>query len=172
MTASGSSETLLSREISSPVGALQLVASECGLRAIDVRLGHAGGADDPETGAEMSPPAKSSILDEAERQLHEYFEGRRVVFEIPLDPVGTEFQLAAWRILSTIPYGTTISYADQARALGDVRKARAVGGANGRNPIPIIVPCHRVIGSDGSLTGFALGTDMKKSLLDFERRHQ
>jgi methylated-DNA-[protein]-cysteine S-methyltransferase len=149
----------------SPVGTLQLVASEHGLREINLRTG-----TDAETGTEMSPAAKSSILDEAERQLVEYFEQRRVVFDIPLDPVGTEFQLKAWRVLSTIPYGTTISYAEQARALGDVRKARAVGSANGRNPIPIVVPCHRVIGSNGSLTGFALGTDMKQALLDLERR--
>ena len=142
-----------------------MVASEHGLREINLRTG-----TDAETGTEMSPAAKSSILDEAERQLVEYFEQRRVVFDIPLDPVGTEFQLKAWRVLSTIPYGTTISYAEQARALGDVRKARAVGSANGRNPIPIVVPCHRVIGSNGSLTGFALGTDMKQALLDLERR--
>ncbi len=157
---------LHSREISSPVGTLTLVASERGLRAINVRTGTDSG-----TRSEMSSPARTSVLDEAERQLDEYFEGCRVEFDIPLDLVGTEFQLAAWRILSMIPYGSTISYAEQARALGDVRKARAVGGANGRNPIPIIVPCHRVIGSDGSLTGFALGTEMKKSLLDLERCH-
>lgn len=150
---------------------LQLVASERGLRAIHLREGGTGAGADFETGTAMSPPARSSILDEAERQLEEYFEQRRVVFDIPLDPVGTEFQLKAWRVLSTIPYGTTISYAEQARALGDVRKARAVGGANGRNPIPIVIPCHRVIGSDGSLTGFALGTDLKQTLLDLERHH-
>jgi methylated-DNA-[protein]-cysteine S-methyltransferase len=115
-----------------------------------------------------TPDRTSAVLDAAQRQLLEYFDGRRTTFDLELDPVGTEFQLSAWRVLSGIPYGTTISYADQARALGDVRKARAVGGANGRNPIPIIVPCHRVIGSDGSLTGFAAGTDIKKFLLDFE----
>jgi methylated-DNA-[protein]-cysteine S-methyltransferase len=152
--------------MSSPVGTLQLVASERGLREINFRT-----ATDSPTGTEMPPPATSSILDEAERQLAEYFEQRRVVFDLPLDPVGTDFQLKAWSVLSTIPYGTTISYAEQARALGDVRKARAVGGANGRNPIPIVVPCHRVIGSNGSLTGFALGTDLKQALLDLERQH-
>lgn len=151
------------------MGTLRLVASERGLRAIHLRGVDVPADADCGTGSEMSPPGKSSILDETERQLAEYFERCRVEFDIPLDPVGTVFQMKAWRVLSTIPYGTTISYADQARALGDERKARAVGGANGRNPIPIVVPCHRVIGSDGSLTGFALGTDVKKTLLDLER---
>jgi methylated-DNA-[protein]-cysteine S-methyltransferase len=149
------------REIFSPIGMLRLVASKCGLRAIDL----------VENTATLSTFVLSNILDEAELQLTEYFEGRRVEFDIPLDPVGTEFQKSAWRVLSTIPYGTTISYAEQARALGDVRKARAVGGANGRNPIPIVVPCHRVIGSDGSLTGFAVGLEIKKFLIDHEHRH-
>jgi methylated-DNA-[protein]-cysteine S-methyltransferase len=160
------SETLGTRQISSPVGTLHLLASDRGLREINLRPGA-----DSVTVTEMTSAAQSSVLDEAERQLAEYFGHRRVEFDIPLDPLGTEFQLKAWRVLTTIPYGTTISYADQARALGDVRKARAVGGANGRNPIPIVVPCHRVIGSNGSLTGFALGMDLKRSLLDFERRH-
>jgi methylated-DNA-[protein]-cysteine S-methyltransferase len=140
---------------------LRLVVSECGLRAIDL----------VENTAMLSTSECSTILDEVELQLTEYFEGRRVEFDIPLDPVGTEFQKSAWRVLSRIPYGTTISYAEQARALGDVRKARAVGGANGRNPIPIVVPCHRVIGSDGSLTGFAVGLEVKKFLIDHEHRH-
>jgi len=146
-------------------------ASESGVRAIlwadENQLSHAG-----LEGARLVSDDGSHIgLETAQRQLTEYFDGRRTQFDLPLDPAGTDFQLSAWRALTEIPYGTTISYAQQARALGDVRKARAVGGANGRNPIPIVVPCHRVIGSDGSLTGFALGMPIKKFLLDLERRH-
>lgn len=156
------------RAISSPVGHLTVIASTQGLRAIVWE------DEDPESYSGVRgtrfETAPSAILDETEGQLGEYFAGERRQFDIPLDPVGTDFQKSAWKVLSTIPFGCTISYGDQARALGDVRKARAVGGANGRNPIPIVVPCHRVIGSDGSLTGFALGMDVKKFLLDFEKR--
>lgn len=155
--------------MSSPIGTLTLFSSEKGLRAI------AWGDEDPDghrgvRGAQLDSSGQSRILDETERQLTEYFDGQRRQFDVPLDPVGTPFQMSVWRVLSSIPYGSTISYGDQARALGDARKARAVGGANGRNPIPIIVPCHRVVGSDGSLTGFAIGTDVKKQLLDLESR--
>jgi methylated-DNA-[protein]-cysteine S-methyltransferase len=102
-------------------------------------------------------------------QLTEYFDGERQEFDLPLDPIGTEFQQAAWSALRTIPYGTTVSYGEQAARMGDRRKARAVGAANGRNPISIVVPCHRVVGSNGSLTGFAGGLDTKAWLLDHER---
>jgi methylated-DNA-[protein]-cysteine S-methyltransferase len=103
------------------------------------------------------------------RQLQEYFAGNRRDFDLPLDPVGTEFQQQVWHVLRTIPYGETISYGEQARRLGDVNKSRAVGAANGRNPISIIVPCHRVVGSTGKLTGFAGGLDTKAWLLQHER---
>ena len=103
-------------------------------------------------------------------QLGEYFEGHRQDFDLPLDPTGTEFQLSAWTALRSIPFGTTVSYGEQAEQMGDKRKARAVGAANGRNPISIIVPCHRVVGSNGSLTGFAGGIDTKDWLLIHERR--
>lgn len=163
-------ETLQSRTMASPIGTLTLFASMKGVRAITC------GTEDPTSfsglgSALIQKSGRSGVLDRAERQIGEYFSGKRRTFDIDLDPVGTEFQLAAWKVLSTIPYGHTITYGDQARALGDARKARAVGGANGRNPIPIIVPCHRVIGSDGSLTGFAIGTDVKKFLLELERGH-
>lgn len=167
-------ETVSVRRFDSPVGLLSISASQHGLRSITwdcqdasaaVAVAHA------DLGAETRARERGEeILELVHRQLGEYFEGHRREFDLPLDPVGTPFQLAAWRILSSIPFAETISYADQARALGDVRKARAVGGANGRNPIPIVVPCHRVIGSDGSLTGFAVGTDIKSSLLEHERR--
>ncbi len=103
-------------------------------------------------------------------QLGEYFAGERQEFDLPLDPVGTDFQQSAWSALRTIPYGTTVSYGEQAARMGDRRKARAVGAANGRNPISIVVPCHRVVGSNGALTGFAGGIDNKAWLLDHEQR--
>jgi methylated-DNA-[protein]-cysteine S-methyltransferase len=109
-----------------------------------------------------------SILRASARQLEEYFSGLRTTFDLPLDPSGTPFQRAAWEILRTIPFGRTMTYGAQARRLGGANKARAVGAANGRNPLPIIVPCHRVIGADGSLTGFAAGVERKAWLLRHE----
>jgi methylated-DNA-[protein]-cysteine S-methyltransferase len=164
-------EELVVRSMESPVGTLRMFASARGLRAIlwadEKQLSYAG-----LKGARIEADDGTHIgLATATHQLGEYFDGRRTRFDLALDPVGTEFQMSAWRVLTEIPYGTTINYAQQARALGDVRKARAVGGANGRNPIPVVVPCHRVIGSDGSLTGFAVGTPIKKFLLDLEREH-
>lgn len=108
-------------------------------------------------------------LAELERQIGEYFAGTRREFDLPLDPAGTDFQKKAWRQLTTIPFGTTISYAEQAAALGSPRAVRAVASANARNPIAIVVPCHRVIGKDGSLTGYSGGLDRKRALLDLER---
>jgi methylated-DNA-[protein]-cysteine S-methyltransferase len=153
-----------------PVGVLTLVASERGLRAVmwpderdgRVPLGEATGAG----------PRAEHILDDAVRELHEYFVGERTEFDLPLDPVGTEFQQQVWQVLRTIPYGQTISYGEQAARLGDKNKSRAVGAANGRNPISIIVPCHRVVGSNGKLTGFAGGLDNKDWLLRHERQDQ
>ena len=105
---------------------------------------------------------------EVKKQLGEYFAGKRTRFDIDLAPEGTPFQLAAWRQLRRIPYGETISYGEQARRMGRPKSSRAVGGANGENPISIIVPCHRVIGSDGRLTGFGGGLDVKRRLLELE----
>jgi methylated-DNA-[protein]-cysteine S-methyltransferase len=161
-----------SRVIPSPVGELTLVASEHGLRAVLW-------VDDDERRVPLSngDPGDDQIAAEAERmldlavaQLAEYFDGRRIDFDVPLDPQGTPFQLAAWKTLQTIPFGQTMSYGEQARTMGDSRKARAVGGANGRNPLSIFVPCHRVVGSKGKLTGFAAGLTAKAWLLDHERR--
>jgi methylated-DNA-[protein]-cysteine S-methyltransferase len=108
------------------------------------------------------------VLDDARRELDAYFAGRLRTFSIPLAPNGTEFQRRVWSALCDIPFGTTISYADLARRLSKAAAVRAVGAANGRNPIPIIVPCHRVIGSDGSLTGFGGGIARKRWLLEHE----
>jgi methylated-DNA-[protein]-cysteine S-methyltransferase len=152
----------------SPVGELTLVASEHGLRAVmwpDERDGRVPLGDTSGGG-----PAAERILADAVRELEEYFAGERTEFDLPLDPVGTPFQQQAWHVLRTIPYGRTISYGEQADRLGDRNKSRAVGAANGRNPISIIVPCHRVVGSTGKLTGFAGGLDTKDWLLRHERR--
>ncbi len=160
-------ETLYRSVIDSPVGPLTLVASTDGLRGLvwlqdDELQRRVADADS----IRRDP---TGVLDQTARELDEYFAGERIEFEVPLDPVGTPFQLAAWMALRSIPYGETVSYGDQARRLGDVRKSRAVGAANGKNPISIIVPCHRVIGSDGSLVGFGGGLSTKAWLLDHER---
>ena len=105
---------------------------------------------------------------EVRAQLADYFDGRRTVFDLPLAMQGTPFQLRAWRALQDIPYGETISYGEQARRIGRPADPRAVGQANGRNPIAVIVPCHRVIGADGSLTGYGGGLERKRRLLELE----
>jgi methylated-DNA-[protein]-cysteine S-methyltransferase len=110
-------------------------------------------------------------LPEVARQLEEYFTGRRRVFDLPIRMEGTEFQRRAWRMLMEIPYGQTRSYGEQAKRIGNPNASRAVGLANGRNPIPIVVPCHRVIGADGSLTGFGGGIERKRWLLVHEGLH-
>jgi methylated-DNA-[protein]-cysteine S-methyltransferase len=107
-------------------------------------------------------------LEEARKQIDEYFRGERTKFELELSPEGTPFQQAAWRQLRRIPYGETISYGEQARRMGRPKASRAVGAANGQNPISIVVPCHRVIGADGRLTGYGGGLGKKKKLLDLE----
>jgi methylated-DNA-[protein]-cysteine S-methyltransferase len=152
------------RTIASPVGALKLVASARGLRAVlwendnpkRVRVGETVvGPDHP-------------VLLQAERELAEYFAGNRTSFGLPLDAAGAEFQKKVWSALSTIPYGATRSYGELARQIGAPKASRAVGAANGRNPLSIVVPCHRAIGSNGALTGFAGGLETKRYLLSLE----
>lgn len=145
--------------MTTPIGELTLVATDTALREVHL------------PGAPLStvPPGRSPVLDEARRQLGEYFAGDRQHFDVPIEPVGTPFQVMAWNALCSIPFGATISYGEQARRLGDRHKARAVGAANGRNPLPIIVPCHRVVGANGHLTGFGGGMACKAWLLDHER---
>jgi methylated-DNA-[protein]-cysteine S-methyltransferase len=103
------------------------------------------------------------------RQLEEFFAGKRTTFDLPMAPAGTDFQKRVWTELTRIPYGETISYAELAKRVGSEGAARAVGRANATNPIAVVVPCHRVIGADGSLTGYAYGVELKRSLLDFEK---
>jgi methylated-DNA-[protein]-cysteine S-methyltransferase len=112
---------------------------------------------------------KFRILEDCKKQLNEYFAGQRKIFTIPLEPEGTDFQKKVWQALMQIPYGKTISYGELANKMGDKNLMRAVGAANGRNPVAIIIPCHRVIGSGGNLTGYAGGLWRKKWLLDLEQ---
>ena len=114
--------------------------------------------------------AETPLIKKAAAQLAEYFTGKRTKFDLPLAPVGTEFQLSVWRALQTIPFAETRSYGDIAALIGNPKACRAVGMANNRNPIAIIIPCHRVIGRDGSLTGYGGGLDVKQYLLDLEKR--
>lgn len=146
----------------SPVGRLRLVAGEDGLRRICFPRERHPRPDDLEG---EHAPARLAF---ARRQLDEYFAGKRRSFELPLAPRGTAFQLRVWEALRTIAWGATWSYAELAHHLGQPKAVRAVGGANGRNPLPIVVPCHRVIGADGSLTGFGGGLRIKALLLALE----
>lgn len=150
------------RYLPTPIGELLLAGSENRLLRIEFESGKTRRGPDPGWRRD------DDSLDEAARQLRDYFAGARCDFDLALDPRGTEFQLRTWRALRDIPYGATATYADVARAIGKPRAVRAVGAANGRNPLPIVVPCHRVIGSDGSLTGFGGGTDVKRKLLQLE----
>jgi methylated-DNA-[protein]-cysteine S-methyltransferase len=164
-----SSAALCSCTLDGPLGLLTIVASDEGVRAV------LWANDDPrrvphDVPVEPTQVEQHPVLASAAAQLEEYFDGSRRTFDVPLDARGTDFQRSAWRALSAIPFGTTVSYGEQAAAMGDRRKARAVGAANGRNPISIIVPCHRVIGSGGALTGFAGGIEAKAWLLEHERR--
>ena len=152
--------------IDSPLGKLTIVAQSSKLVAIlwendqpnRVRLG------------EMEQEDNDSTLLEAERQLQEYFQGKRQQFDLPMEFNGTEFQKQVWQALLQIPYGETRSYLDIATAIGNKKAVRAVGAANGRNPISIIAPCHRVIGASGALTGFAGGLEAKALLLSVEQK--
>ena len=152
--------------ISSPVGRLTLVATDEGLAAILWANDRPGRVRLPLEAEEPTHP----ILIETGRQLAEYFAGARTSFTLPLDPHGTPFQQKVWRALLTIPFGETRTYSEIARQIGSAAAGRAVGAANGRNRIAIVVPCHRVIGADGSLTGFAAGLDRKRFLLGLEAK--
>lgn len=171
MTTIMHSPILASRTVGNPFGSLTLVGSKAGIRAI------LWPADNPARAGlggvrlhDASHDDSLDVLDEAALQLEEYFAGTRTTFDLPLDLQGTPFQCAAWRALAEIPYGETRSYADQATRLGRPRAVRAVGTANGRNPLSLVLPCHRVVGSDGALHGFAGGLEVKATLLAFERR--
>ena len=147
--------------LSTPIGELTLTASDSSLTGIYFPTSRHGPAP---AGADTA----NEILTRAGTELSEYFAGTRTTFDLPLDATGTAFERRVWELLRAIPYGTTTSYGELAKRLGDPKEARAVGAANGKNPIPIIVPCHRVIGANGDLTGFGGGIERKRWLLQHE----
>jgi len=150
------------RTVSTPLGDITAVADEDGLTRVIL----AGDDGSVLTEATEGGP----IVDAAAQQLAEYFAGERMAFDVPLAPEGTEFQQTVWKALGDVPFGTTATYGEIARVIGQLTATRAVGAANGRNPIPIIIPCHRVIGASGELTGYSGGggIETKRRLLDHE----
>ena len=163
--------TLRVVHLDSPVGRLRATADDAALHTLTFDEAETRAANAARTYASSDGAAEgtNAILDRLVMQLDEYFAGTRRDFDLPLAPAGTAFQRAVWQVLRTIPYGRTMSYGEQARTLGDVGKARAVGAANGRNPISIVVPCHRVVAGTGHLTGFGGGIENKAWLLAHER---
>ncbi len=151
-------------QIDSPLGPLLLAADDAGLRHIEFMKSKRAHPPHPEWREDARP------LQEVILQLRAYFAGDLETFDLPLAPAGTPFQQNVWRRLCDIPYGETISYGELARRIGNPNASRAVGLANGSNPIPVIIPCHRVIGSNGKLTGYGGGLPIKEKLLALERR--
>lgn len=143
--------------LSSPIGEICIEADDEAITALYLVDYH------------QTDETKCELLIEAKKQLREYFNGNRQQFNLPVHIEGTEFQLKVWNVLSDIPYGTTCSYGDIAEKIGNVKASRAVGGAVHKNPVMIILPCHRVIGSNGSLVGFGAGLDVKVKLLNIEK---
>jgi len=152
-------------EVASPIGPIRLTSAQDTLTGVFM-LKHKYGPD----GFPPEDRGASPLLNEAGRQVTAYFDGALRHFDLPLAPDGSDFQRQVWDQLLKIPYGETISYLTLAKRIGDARHVRAVGTANGRNPISIIIPCHRVVGSDGSLVGYGGGLDRKRWLLDHETR--
>lgn len=148
--------------LQTPVGKLMLAGDDQGLRHVDFQDGTHPAKPEADWQEDGKP------FREVIRQLKEYFAGKRHRFDLPLAPEGTEFQLKVWRVLRGIPYGETWSYGRVAKRIGKPQASRAVGAANGQNPLPIVVPCHRVIGANGSLTGFGGGIKIKQRLLELE----
>ncbi|TDR48905.1 methylated-DNA-[protein]-cysteine S-methyltransferase [Tahibacter aquaticus] len=151
--------------VETPIGPLLLLGSVQGVRRIEFPRN--GRANMPETGLDRD----SQLFARAAQQLRDYFDGLRTAFDFPRDAQGTPFQHQVWNALCEIPSAETISYGELALRIGRPAASRAVGAANGANPLPIVVPCHRVIGSNGSLTGFGGGLPIKRWLIDHERRH-
>ena len=160
---SASPHALLYTRLQSPIGELLLLGDGEALHGLYMQEGRRPRRIAPDWRA--STAAFTTVIDE----LRAYFEGHPIAFDVPLRLRGTEFELRVWRALQDIPYGATASYGEVAREIGEPSAARAVGLANGRNPIAVIVPCHRVIGADGSLTGYGGGLERKRLLLELER---
>lgn len=159
-----STNTLWCRH-ASPLGTLRLAARDDSL----VGIWFDGQKYDPRAGADWRESPDDALLCEAARQLDEYFSGRRRRFDLPLAPAGTAFQRDVWRAIAAVPAGSTITYAELARRVGRPTSVRAAGAATGRNPLSIVVPCHRIVGAGGALTGYAGGLERKRALLALER---
>ncbi len=155
---------MLYREIDSPLGRLLLAGDAAGLRLLGLQAGTQPVVIDPQWQRDETAFVEAAV------QLEEYFAGARRRFDLELAPEGTPFQREVWQALITIPYGETRSYGEVARQIGRPKAVRALGAANGRNPLPILVPCHRVIGADGGLAGYSGGLEIKNRLLELERR--
>jgi methylated-DNA-[protein]-cysteine S-methyltransferase len=151
--------------VESPIGKLLIAGDQESVRQINFAKNGKPSKPEPDWQESSRGPVA-----QAARQLREYFAGSRTDFDLPLSPQGTEFQRQVWRRLQEIPYGETISYGELARRIGNPKASRAVGAANGQNPIPIVIPCHRVIGANGKLTGFGGGLPTKEALLALEAR--
>lgn len=156
---------LFSGSIVAPFGPVTVLAGDDGVRGVSFAGEPGSGVP---AGASVEHDESHPVVARALSQLREYLAGTRKEFDLPLVLKGTEFQVAAWRALARVPYGTTASYATQAASIGRPTATRAVGAANGRNPVAIVLPCHRIVGADGSLTGFAGGLETKKWLLAHE----
>lgn len=159
--------------LETPIGKLLAASQDDAIHVIRFASGPKGlsgaASGEPRPDWKRASSQSGAVLSELKRQLDAYFDGALRDFDLPLAPQGTEFQRSVWRALREIPYGRTISYGTLAQRVGRPRAARAVGAANGRNPLPIVIPCHRVIGSSGRLTGFGGGLDTKQRLLELER---
>jgi methylated-DNA-[protein]-cysteine S-methyltransferase len=158
--------TFSRRTCEAPFGVVTVIGSDLGIRYV---LFSNDAHPKPLERLHISDSEIHDSVNDAVTQLDEYFNGARRDFELPLDLQGTEFQVAAWNALADIPYGRTASYGQQAASIGRPKAVRAIGGANGRNPVAIVLPCHRIVGADGSLTGFGGGIAVKKWLLDHEQ---
>ena len=154
------------RTCEAPFGVVTVIGSDLGIRYV---MFNNDAHPKPLEKLHISDTDIHDSVNDAVIQLDEYFAGSRRDFELPLDLQGTEFQVAAWNALAEIPYGRTASYGQQAASIGRPKAVRAIGGANGRNPVAIVLPCHRIVGADGSLTGFGGGLEVKKWLLDHEQ---
>lgn len=150
------SSSLFATQLPSPLGPITIVASDAGLRSVTL------------TECAWNPTWTRTDMPDVATQLAAYFDGTRTAFDLDIDPQGSAFDQEVWQALATVPYGQTTTYGELAQKVGRPKGAQAVGGANGRNPLAIVIPCHRVIGRDGSLTGYAGGLDRKRALLTLE----
>lgn len=147
------------------LGLIAIVEEKDGISAIEFLR------DNQDRAAQLKTENESQLTKECKKQLEEYFSGKRKEFNIKLDIIGTDFQVSAWKAMQKIPYGKTISYSEEAKMAGNEKAVRAIGAANGRNKIPIIIPCHRVVGKNGKLVGYTGGLDIKEYLLKLEKKY-